>query len=126
MIKELLRFAGVGGIATLTHYTVAVGLVYGLALHPEWANGCGFITAFAVSFIGHWRWTFRDQAARFHFALPAFSLVAGGFFLLNATLFHLLLARSELRFELALLLVQAVIVALSFLFSRYWAFAQRR
>ena len=124
-MTQVLRFAGVGGIATLTHYGVAVGLVYVLALHPELANVGGFLVAFGVSFIGHWCWTFRDQPSRFRFALPAFFLVAGGFFLLNAFLFHLLLARSEMRFELALLMVQALIVVLTFLAGKYWVFAGR-
>ncbi|MFH7325996.1 GtrA family protein [Desulfurivibrio sp. C05AmB] len=124
-MTQVLRFAGVGGIATLLHYGVAVGLVYLLALHPELANVGGFLVAFGVSFLGHWRWTFREQPSRFRFALPAFFVVAGGFFLLNASLFHLLLTRSELRFELALLLVQALIVVLTFLAGKYWAFAGR-
>lgn len=124
MMKGILRFISVGGVATLTHYLVVLSLVYLFALYPELANIFGFLSAFAISFIGHWRWTFREQRACLRFALPAFASVALGMFLLNAVVFHLLLKYASLRFELALFFAQALVVILTYVASKYWAFAK--
>jgi len=120
----ILRFISVGGLATLTHYFAALMMAHLFRFHPEVANVCGFVIAFTVSFLGHWRWTFRDQQARFHRALPAFALVAAIMFLLNALILHLLLKYAPFRFELALLLAQSMVVVLTYVASKYWAFAR--
>jgi putative flippase GtrA len=122
-MPAFLRFLGVGGLATVTHYLAVLCLVYLLTLHPEAANVIGFLVAFSVSFFGHWRWTFREQQARFHRALPAFAIVAVSMFLLNATLFHLLLEYTSIRFEFCLLIAQSLVLVLTFLVSKYWAFS---
>lgn len=118
-----LKFLGVGGLATITHYLAVLCLVYMLTLQPEAANVIGFLVAFTVSFFGHWRWTFKEQQARFHHALPAFAIVAVSMFLLNATLFHLMLRNTQIRFEISLLFAQSLVLVLTFLASKYWAFS---
>ena len=122
-MPAFLRFLGVGGLATVTHYLVAVSIVYLMVLNPEVANIIGFLVAFSVSFFGHWLWTFREQQARFNRALPAFAVVAVSMFLLNAMFFHLLLRFTAIRFELCLLFAQSIVLVLTFLVSKYWAFS---
>lgn len=121
-MPAFLRFLGVGGFATVTHYLAVLCLVYLLTLQPEAANVIGFLVAFSVSFFGHWRWTFKEQQARFDRALPAFAIVAVCMFLLNATLFHLMLQYTQIRFEISLLFAQSLVLVLTFLASKYWAF----
>ena len=118
-----LKFLGVGGLATITHYLAVLCLVYMLTLQPEAANVIGFLVAFTVSFFGHWRWTFKEQQAPFDRAMPAFAIVAVSMFLINATLFHLMLRNTQIRFEISLLFAQSLVLVLTFLASKYWAFS---
>lgn len=123
-MRQLVRFMCVGGGATITHYLGVLILTYHWRLNPEAANVLAFIIAFAVSFIGHWRWTFREQQARFQRALPAFAFIAISMFLLNACIFHLLLEFMRIRFEISLLFAQSVVVLITYVASKYWAFAR--
>ena len=52
------KFAIIGVIATLTHAIVASALFEGGILSVVPSNICGFLTAFAVSFSGHYFWSF--------------------------------------------------------------------
>jgi putative flippase GtrA len=123
-VIRLFKFASVGIAATLVHYISALAAAIYLAMHPEIANIIGFLVAFMVSFMGHWRWTFRDHAARFRQAMPAFALLAMAMFLINALILHILLAHFSFRFELSLFFAQAFIVAITYAASKYWAFAK--
>jgi len=58
LIAELLRFGGVGVLATAIH-----ALLYTVALHftlPQVANLIGYLTALAFSYVGHGRFSFAD------------------------------------------------------------------
>lgn len=121
---RLFKFAGVGIVATLVHYFTALAAVYLVNIPPEIANIIGFMIAFIVSFIGHWRWTFGDHMARFRQALPSFAVVAASMFFVNALFLHLLLRYTYIRFEFLLLLVQALVFMMTFAISKYWAFAK--
>jgi putative flippase GtrA len=60
-LTEVLRFAIVGGIATVLHMAVAMATIVWFGLSPFIANACGFITGFMVSFAGQHYWTFRSD-----------------------------------------------------------------
>ncbi|MCS7101107.1 MAG: GtrA family protein [Burkholderiaceae bacterium] len=122
MLTQVLRFGLVGAAATVAHFAVAVAAVRALALDPRWANALGFAVAFAVSFVGQWRFTFGGAGTPFARALPAYLLVAGAGFALNAAAYHALLRYTALRYDVALALVLVAVAALTFAASRWWAF----
>ena len=58
---QLLRFGGVGLLAALVHSTLYILLVDGVQATANAANLVAFIVAVVVSYLGHTRWTFRDE-----------------------------------------------------------------
>ena len=121
-IKQAFRFIVVGLAATAVHYATAVAFASAEILNPRMANVAGFLCAFSVSFMGQWRWTFRDSGSRLGRALPAYFLVALSSFLLNVTLFELLLRLTMLPYYVSLALVLGAVTVITFLASRLWAF----
>jgi putative flippase GtrA len=58
---QFFRFGAVGLFATAIHAAVYAGFVEMSTTPPMLANLWAFICAFAVSFFGHFLWTFRAQ-----------------------------------------------------------------
>lgn len=126
MIGQVVRFGMVGAAAAATHFVVAVACVRGLSLDPQLANVVGFLIAFALSFLGQWRWTFGAHAAPLARALPSYFLVALTGFAANALAYRWLLTHTPLRYDVALALVLIAVAAMTFVLSRFWAFRRVR
>lgn len=63
-MRELLVFGLVGGLATLTHYCIAVVLVKFFMADVYIANVSAYLVAVFVSYIGHSTFTFRQAMTR--------------------------------------------------------------
>lgn len=118
-LGTLLRFGGVGGVATLVHLGVA-GLAFWAwpAISPFLANLVAFLVAFQVSFWGHRHFTFKrmGHGARF------FLLALGGFALNNGVL-GTLLAATAIDGFVAIVMATFSVPLLMYLAARFWAFA---
>lgn len=123
MLTQLIRFSGVGIGALLVHWLVVIALVP-LGMAPLLANVVGFMVAFNVSYFGHRHLTFEAIGLQHSQTLPRFAGVALLSFAVNETLYALLLGFTSLGYDLALLLVLATVAALTYLLSRFWAFAR--
>lgn len=123
--QSQLLFIVVGAAAAAVHLSVVWLLVHFWAAPPLAANPLGFFIAFWVSFFGHRHGSFRDdephELAR---TLPRFALVAVAGFLLNEALYAALLAWAPLPYAVALFLVIGLVAVLTYLSSKYWAFAR--
>ena len=122
MMAQVSRFALVGIVALLVHWCV-VRLLVPLGLAPLVANVFGFLVAFNVSYFGHRKLTFKAEALQHSQTLPKFASVALGSFAINESLYALLLFFTPLRYDIALFIVLGVVAVLTYLFSRFWAFA---
>lgn len=89
---------------------------------PAWANPCGFLLAFPVSYIGHGKLSFAGHQASHTQALPRFLLVACSGFLANQLLLLSLLELFALPFWLTLAVVMLIVAVTTYVLSRYWAF----
>ncbi|MCV6823984.1 MULTISPECIES: GtrA family protein [Halocynthiibacter] len=121
-IGEILRFGGVGGIATLVHMAVGTGLIT-IGVAPLLANIGAFLVAFGVSFLGHHKITFAANGRNPRRAFLRFALVALIGFAINESLLALLLWISPLAPQIALLVSTACAAASTYILSRNWAFA---
>ncbi len=54
----LLRYAGVGGLATVAHWVLLVALVEWVAVAPWLGSGCGALLGAQVAFVGNRSFTF--------------------------------------------------------------------
>lgn len=121
LLREALRFATVGAGATLVHLVVAWLANRGVGFEPFTANACGFLAAFALSYLGHFYWTFGRQAGHSRH-LPRFVVVAlVGYALTNVVVWAIAI-RAGLPFEAALAVILVVVPASTWLLARIWAF----
>lgn len=75
LILQFGKFGIVGVLATALHFSVVVALVEWFATSPLPANALGYGLAFAVSWFGSSRWTFRGATVA-RFAVPRFLCVS--------------------------------------------------
>ena len=124
MLAQLIRFAGVGGLATLAHVLVALAVQAALPVTPQEANLAGFAAGVAVSYTGHARVTFgaplrsRSQFARF----VILSLLGLGASSLTVQVTTGLLGWG---FGAAMATVAVIVPACTYLAMRFWVFARR-
>ncbi|RJG13333.1 GtrA family protein [Pseudomonas cavernicola] len=121
MSRELFWFAIVGVTALLVHFLV-VSLLVPLGLAPLFANVLAYLVAFQVSYWGHRLKTFEAGHLPHRQTLPRFFAVASFGFLLNETLYFILLCTTPLDYRVALLIVLLVVAGVTFVLSRLWAF----
>ena len=124
MIKQIIKFGIVGALGAITNLLVVVLLVEFLHWHPLTANIVGFLIAFNVSFWGHRYVTFTRTSRRLHQALPRFFFTSGTGFLLNESLFYLLLKYTVLPYFVSLFFILAVVACYTFLLGKFWAFKE--
>lgn len=123
LIRQVIRYGSVGGLATLLHVCIAIVLRESAELSPLQANFSGFMCATMLSYLGHSLFTFSrairqaDQFARF--------LVAGLVSLGSSTfLVWFLSDRMSVEFTLAMLAVGAIVPMLTYLVLRFWVFGE--
>ena len=117
----LSRFAIVGVAATSIHIGAVWILIRQFDVQPLLANLIAFGGAFAVSFIGQYRWTFRSEQDWSSALRRFFAVSACGFVLNNAALVGLL--KSQLASpELSAALSACVVPLVTYMLNRVWAF----
>ncbi len=116
----LLRYAGVGGLATVAHWALLAVLVEGLDIAPWLASGCGAVLGAQVAFIGNRGFTFGHAGPLW----PAWwrfmgTAVLGG-------VVGMVIVAAGVALGAHYLLAQAVATAvgllLTFAINRVWAF----
>ncbi len=123
MTAQLIRFIGVGGLATFTHVAVASLAFQFFAMAEMWANFIGFCAAVLVSYSGHSRFTFasvdahKGQFGRFLFvALTGLAASSTIVWLVNA---------GGGGFYLAMALVAVLVPMTTFMAMKFWVFSHR-
>jgi putative flippase GtrA len=123
MLPQLLKFGVVGLAATAVNSLVYLAaLARGVA--PLLANLLGFACAFALSFFGHLRWTFRQAGAPARGALLKFIATALGGLASNSFMTWLLTAVLQLPPASAVAAILFVTPVLVFVLSRHWVFVR--
>lgn len=122
LVSQIGWFVIVGCAAAATHWVVAVACVAGGGLAPLAANIVGWLTAFCVSFAGHYRLTFRHQHAPLGRAARRFFAVSALGFAVNEAMYALLLHTTTVRYDVLLAIVLVAIAFVTFILGRYWAF----
>ena len=87
---------------------------------PLVANLVGWLVAFAVSFIGHYRLTFRHSRIPWTIAIRRFFLVSAAGFLVNESAYAWLLHATAVRYDVLLALILIGLAVLTFVVSRLW------
>ena len=121
-LPQLVQFVAVGGSAAATHLLVVGALVAALQLPPLWANVCGFLVAFVVSYNGHACLTFSASEARGWKTMLRFFGVACLSFVVNEVLYAIALNWLHWHYFWSLALVLVLVAVGTFVLSKFWAF----
>lgn len=123
MIRQLLRFSGVGAISTLAHVLVAL-LVQGAFHFPvQIANFSGFCVAVSLSYIGHALVTFKTSGNH-TIHLPRFIFVALAGLSASSAITYVIYNKLNGSFAVAMAIVAIIVPLMTFLGSKFWAFAE--
>lgn len=125
LLQQVSTFIAVGCAAAATHWAVAVGCVEAFGMPPLAANLIGWLVAFAVSFAGHYRLTFRHSKPPWTIAARRFFLVSAAGFAINEASYAWLLHSTAIRYDILLALILAGLAVATFIASRLWAFRHR-
>lgn len=122
-VPPAVRFALVGAIATGVHMATGIVLI-GAGTAPLLANPLAFCVAFAVSFFGHYSFSFAGHGTPLPKSLFRFVFVALAGLLINQAVLALLIGSNVLNAGVALVLSTLTAAVATFVFSRSWAFGQ--
>lgn len=117
-----------GLTATAVHALVFVIAIEAFAIRPMLANLVAFAVALAVSFLGHFHWTFRPEGPvpprrQSGAALARFLVVAMIGFALNSAVIYVVVDLLRWPYQVALALMVSFVPAVVFGLSKLWAFA---
>jgi putative flippase GtrA len=118
-ISPLWRHRYIGGV---THYLIAIALTQ-QQITAAWANLFAFVIAFWVSYFGHRSFSFNVGEVAHQQTLPRFILVAVFGFIFNETLLLLMLRYTSITIDIGLPFIILLTAVLTFIFSRFFAFA---
>ncbi len=116
------RFSGVGVFATLVHGLALNLLVLGAGLHPTLANVGAFLSAFSISYLGHYYFSFRSRQDHVSAALKFFIAALIGL-TLNTLTFAIMVNLLQLHYMIAFTAVIFILPPVMFLISRKFVFA---
>lgn len=115
------RFALVGIIATLVHMFAVWTLIEKVSISPLFANLSAFLTAFCVSFAGHYLWTFGAPGSPIR-ALRRLFFISSSAFIVNSLVLVVLLDAGLLSPSLAAVVAAGIVPVITFFASRFWGF----
>ena len=120
-LVQLLKFAGVGAIATLVHVCVALVASMAFGFAPQAANVSGFAAAVAFSYFGQGRVTFeQDLEHRFHG--PRFLATAFAGLIVSSSITEIVAVWYSAPFAVAMAAVAVAVPLTTYLLCRFWVF----
>ena len=119
--RQIVTFALVGGMATLTHFTVALLLNSQLGVSPLHANFGGYVSSVLISYVGNALLTFGAQLANARQILR-FGVVSLSGLALGQALTYLGVNVLGAPYAITLLVVVSLVPVLTFVASRLWTF----
>jgi len=120
-VTQIAKFLTIGSFAAVVHFSVVVLLVQLFHYVPLIANVAGFVVSFQLSYWGHRLWTFSDTMVSHREAYPKLVVVQVVNFSVNESLYFLFLSLG-LPYQLALLIVLAILPVFTFITSKFWVF----
>lgn len=120
VVRDFLRFATVGAVATAAHYAVMIALTELGGMNPVAATVCGFALGAVVSYTLNRRYTFAVQPAYMRGFLK-FAIVIGIGAVLNAAIVALFI-RAGLHYMAGQVIATGVVLVWNFAGARLIVF----
>ncbi|MDF3351834.1 GtrA family protein [Sulfitobacter sp. KE34] len=126
LFGELVRFGGVGALATSVHIGVYVMTL--TTLPPQAANALGFLAGVAISYVGHTWFSFAEaskQAGRSHALTARFLTVIAIGYGLNAGWVAFVTQGIGWSPAWAALLIAGITPVITFVLLKAWVYVPR-
>lgn len=123
MFIQFVKFAGVGAIGTMAHYTALMLLVQLFDANAVLASSIGAIIGAIVNYILNYHYTFNSSKAHTETAWKFFTIASVGF-VLNALMMALLTEILTLFYLFAQVISTGVVLIWNFLGNRLWTFQE--
>jgi putative flippase GtrA len=121
LVKQFLRFTGVGAIGTAGHYLTLVLLVEAAGIDAVPASLAGFVVGALINYHLNRVYTFRSDVAH-RVALPKFFTIAAIGALLNTMIMSLAINQVHLHYLLSQVLATGIVLVWGFAGNRIWTF----
>jgi putative flippase GtrA len=121
MIGQMIRFGGIGAMATVAHVLTALAAQGFLHLPAQGANLVGFAVAVIVSYTGHARVTF-DAPLRSGSQVQRFVMLSLAGLAASSLTVHLVTTVLGLGFLTAMTAVAVIVPLATYLAMRFWVF----
>lgn len=125
LVLQFGKFGVVGVMATAVHFSVVVALVEWIGMPPLPANALAYGIAFAVSWVGSSRWTFRG-ARTVRGAVPRFLCVSLLGLALNQAVNALVIYGFGGHYLAGLAAALVIVPVVTFTLNRAFVFPQAR
>ncbi|MEO1920161.1 MAG: GtrA family protein [Paracoccaceae bacterium] len=124
-LRKVLTFGFVGVAASILHFITAVVTMRVFGAPILLANLIGFIVAFGLSYVGHYKWTFQSSENH-KVSVPKFAITAVTGYLINNVVLIILISLTGVEHSVFILIAIAVSAAVVYLISSRWIFGGRR
>lgn len=121
MLKQFVKFLGVGSISAIGHYGVLIGLVSGFGADPVLSSTLGAFVGALINYTLNYRFTFQSSQQHTE-TLSRFAVIALLGMGLNTFLMWLGVAVLSLHYLLAQILTTLLVIIWSFMGNRLWTF----
>ena len=124
IVTKFLRFASVGVVGTIAHYTVLVLIVEVLGARAIVGSSLGFLVGAAINYILNYHYTFQSGKQHIE-TLPKFYVIAGAGFAINGLIVYLMAHIGSMNYLFAQVVATAVVLVWGFVANYLWTFVEK-
>ncbi|MEH6586192.1 MAG: GtrA family protein [Halioglobus sp.] len=121
MFGQLVRFLGVGCVATLTQYLILIFLAEIYGTDPVLASAIGFAISSILNYLLNYYFTFSSSASHIK-AMPKFALVATSALMLNTLCMYILHSELAIHYLVSQVLSTGLVLVWNFVINRHWTY----
>ena len=125
IVRQFIRFAGVGIVGTAGHYLVLVGLVELLFTSPLVGSSAGFAVGAFINYYLNRSYTF-DSSVPHIIGLPKFLSVAAVGMIINTSIMAVAISKLQMQYLIAQIIATALVLIWNFLGNKFWTFDDLR
>jgi putative flippase GtrA len=121
LLRQFIRFAGVGVTSAIGHYGLLILLTQFAAIDAVIASSAGAVLGAAINYSMNYRFTFRS-AKRHRESMSKFVVVASIGLLLNTCFMWIGVHLLDIHYLISQVATTGLVLLWSFFGNRYWTF----
>ncbi|MFT5294380.1 MAG: putative flippase GtrA [Colwellia sp.] len=119
----LLKFLGVGGIATIVQYIIFVILIELLKIDIVLASAIGYTISSIFNYLLNYYFTFTSKV-KHHVAMVKFALIVLIGLSLNSFIIHVLVDMLNMHYLLSQIITTGIVLIFNFVAHKFWTYKE--